>query len=203
MGIQTPRRLAGSGNQKRPAPVASTRLAFFVVSSVASPRSKRNGETGWQRPTLPHRYQCSTIGACGLNCRVRDGSGCTPTALATNTLSPVSSGGMYACLPSTSSALTTPLRSMLRSLRLPASPRASVSLSQSTISIGSLQPSLAFHVRPIQHVVSMRSQGEPHLEAGFPLRCFQRFSAPEFATRLCHWRDNRHTSAPSIPVLSY
>ena len=47
------------------------------------------------------------------------------------------------------------------------------------------------------------SSGGSHLEAGFPLRCFQRFSAPEIATRLCHGRGNRHTSAPSIPVLSY
>jgi hypothetical protein len=42
-----------------------------------------------------------------------------------------------------------------------------------------------------------------HLEVGFPLRCFQRFSAPELATRPCRWHDNRRTSAPSIPVLSY
>ena len=45
--------------------------------------------------------------------------------------------------------------------------------------------------------------GESHLEVGFPLRCFQRFSPPEFATRPCRWRDNRRTSAPSTPVLSY
>jgi len=42
-----------------------------------------------------------------------------------------------------------------------------------------------------------------HLEAGFPLRCFQRLSLPEIATRRCTWRHNRHTSAPSTPVLSY
>ena len=42
-----------------------------------------------------------------------------------------------------------------------------------------------------------------HLEAGFPLRCFQRLSSPEIATRRCTWRYNRHTSAPSTPVLSY
>jgi hypothetical protein len=38
----------------------------------------------WQRRTLPHRVQCSTIRAHGLNCRVRDGAGWTPMALATN-----------------------------------------------------------------------------------------------------------------------
>ena len=45
--------------------------------------------------------------------------------------------------------------------------------------------------------------GGSHLEVSFPLRCFQRLSAPEIATRLCRWHDNRHTSAPSTPVLSY
>jgi hypothetical protein len=42
-----------------------------------------------------------------------------------------------------------------------------------------------------------------HLGVGFPLRCFQRFSAPQLATRPCRWHDNRHTSAASTPVLSY
>ena len=45
--------------------------------------------------------------------------------------------------------------------------------------------------------------GSPHLEAGFPLRCFQRLSPPDIATRHCRWRDNRHTSGPSLAVLSY
>jgi hypothetical protein len=45
--------------------------------------------------------------------------------------------------------------------------------------------------------------GESHLEGGFPLRCFQRLSRPKVATRRCRWRDNRHTSASSTPVLSY
>ncbi len=45
--------------------------------------------------------------------------------------------------------------------------------------------------------------GRSRLEAGFPLRCFQRLSNPNVATRLCHWRDNRSTIGSSIPVLSY
>ena len=36
-----------------------------------------------RRPTLPHRCQCSTIGAGGLNFRVRDGNGWIPSATAT------------------------------------------------------------------------------------------------------------------------
>ena len=36
-----------------------------------------------RRPTLPRRCQRSTIGAGGLNFRVRDGNGCNPSAKAT------------------------------------------------------------------------------------------------------------------------
>ena len=45
--------------------------------------------------------------------------------------------------------------------------------------------------------------GRSRLEAGFPLRCFQRLSDPNVATRLCCWRNNRSTIGSSIPVLSY
>jgi len=36
-----------------------------------------------QRPTLPPRLQGSTIGAGGLNFRVRNGNGCDPSAIVT------------------------------------------------------------------------------------------------------------------------
>src|SRR5687767_4435897 len=51
-------------------------------------RKGRSGKKGrrWQRHTLPPRYQGSTICAHELNCRVRNGTGCTLTALATNNL---------------------------------------------------------------------------------------------------------------------
>ena len=45
--------------------------------------------------------------------------------------------------------------------------------------------------------------GRSHLEARFPLRCFQRLSLPNIATRPCHWHDNRNTRGSSTPVLSY
>jgi hypothetical protein len=45
--------------------------------------------------------------------------------------------------------------------------------------------------------------GRPNLEVGFPLRCFQRLSSPDVATRRCRWCDNRHTRGQSNPVLSY
>ena len=42
-----------------------------------------------------------------------------------------------------------------------------------------------------------------HLEGGFTLRCLQRLSLPDLATRPWLWQANRSTSGPSIPVLSY
>jgi len=42
-----------------------------------------------------------------------------------------------------------------------------------------------------------------HLGASFALRCFQRLSLPDLATRRCSWHHNRYTSGRSIPVLSY
>ena len=45
--------------------------------------------------------------------------------------------------------------------------------------------------------------GISYLEVSFTLRCFQRLSAPHFATLLCRWHDNRCTIGAFIPVLSY
>ncbi len=45
--------------------------------------------------------------------------------------------------------------------------------------------------------------GRPHLETGFPLRCFQRLSLPNVANQPCPWRNNWHTRGSSVPVLSY
>src|SRR5674476_123816 len=39
-----------------------------------------------RRPTLPHRHQCSTIGAEGLSFRVRNGTGRFPFAMTAVTL---------------------------------------------------------------------------------------------------------------------
>ena len=47
------------------------------------------------------------------------------------------------------------------------------------------------------------ASGKTYLQAGFPLRCFQRLSFPDIATRRCDWHHNRYTSGPSTPVLSY
>ena len=48
-----------------------------------------------------------------------------------------------------------------------------------------------------------QAPGRSHLQASFPLRCFQRLSLPYIATRQCDWRHNRYTRDTSTPVLSY
>ena len=76
------------------------------------------------------------------------------------------------------------------------------------ISTSQLNASLRFHTWPINLVVyqeplEVLRPGRSHLVEGFTLRCLQRFSLPDVATRHCRWRDNRYTRGPSNPVLSY
>src|SRR6266436_4148180 len=76
------------------------------------------------------------------------------------------------------------------------------------ISTSQLNTSLCFHIWPINLVVYQEPSGvlrpgTSHLVEGFTLRCLQRFSLPDVATRRCRWRDNRYTRGPSNPVLSY
>ena len=71
------------------------------------------------------------------------------------------------------------------------------------ISAARLNASPRSHLRPIDAVVSRGPRRRPHLGAGFALRCLQRLSAPDAATRQCAWRRNRLTVGPSVPVLSY
>ena len=76
------------------------------------------------------------------------------------------------------------------------------------ISTSQLKPSLALHTWPIYLVIFQEPLGAlwlgtSHLVEGFTLRCLQRFSLPDVATRHYRWRDNRYTRGPSNPVLSY
>ena len=71
------------------------------------------------------------------------------------------------------------------------------------ISAARLNVSQRSHLRPIHVVVYHGPLRRPHLGAGFALRCIQRLSDPDAATRPCAWRRNRLTVGPSVPVLSY
>ena len=59
------------------------------------------------------------------------------------------------------------------------------------------------HLQPINVVIYNDSQRKSNLEASFALRCFQRLSEPNAATRQCPWRNNRCTGGSSNTVLSY
>ena len=89
-----------------------------------------------RRPTLPGGLPPSTIGAGGLNCRVRNGNGCVPAAMATG--SSVSLG----CYSEHSIASTNVIA---YTLKVRSSPRP--------ISTGRLNTSPCLHLRPINLVV--------------------------------------------------
>ena len=59
------------------------------------------------------------------------------------------------------------------------------------------------HLQPINVIVYDDPLWRSNLGAGFALRCFQRLSDPDAATRQCPWRDNRYTAGSSNTVLSY
>lgn len=78
----------------------------------------------------------------------------------------------------------------------------------SAISTSQLHTLPCFHIWPINPVIywgPLTPEGVwiSHLEAGFPLRCFQRLSLPDVANQPCSWQNNWHTRGQSIPVLSY
>ncbi len=147
-------------------------------------------------PTLTQAEAQATIGAGVLNFRVRKGNGCDH--------------------PAQSTWGKTLAHSPFHTRRSPCHPRrggrAAVwychtlrakkdEYAVGSIRTGRLHPLRGFHLPPINVVISDGSQNGD-LGAGFPLRCFQRLSHPDAATRRCPWRDNRYTGGSFIPVLS-
>ena len=150
-----------------------------------------SGLHGQQRPTLPRRYQRSTIGAEGLNDRGRNGNGWTPLALITEHVCYLHLQHESSCPGPLLPHNTRGVKSLGR-LGLVCSTRYRPSTAQPIY--------LVFSQEPSEGVATL---GRAHLEVGFPLRCFQRFSLPHVATQQCPWRNNWSTSGVSIPVLSY
>ncbi len=106
-------------------------------------------EKSRRRPTLPGGLPPSTIGAGGLNCRVRNGNGCFPAAMATGNLA--LSGARPSVDLSTDRA--TPEAAFPQPLSVPKRARASRSPSPRPISTGRLNALLHLHLRPINVVV--------------------------------------------------
>ena len=76
------------------------------------------------------------------------------------------------------------------------------------ISTARLRMLPCLHLRPIDVLISNGAyesfrSGKIRLGGGFPLRCFQRFSRPNVATRRYPWQNSRYTRGQSVPVLSY
>ena len=65
------------------------------------------------------------------------------------------------------------------------------------ISTALLNVLLHLHMRPINQVVFLDSQGKSYLRNRLALRCFQRLSVPCLATRRYSWRYNRNTRGMS------
>ncbi|EFH28880.1 LOW QUALITY PROTEIN: conserved hypothetical protein, partial [Streptomyces sviceus ATCC 29083] len=60
-------------------------------------------------------------------------------------------------------------------------------------------PDPAYQPSRLLGALTPQGGGSPHLEAGFPLRCFQRLSLPNVANQPCPWQDNWHTRGSSVP----
>ena len=153
-----------------------------------------------RRPTLPHPGECSTIGAEGLSFRVRNGTGRFPFAMTAVTLSNMSSTGPLVKGRARGSGTAQWTRSNKKccgevvGLLVPVSCEGLASpLPHPAYLPGGLAGSLS----------PLEGAWKPHLEAGFPLRCFQRLSLPNVANQPCSWRNNWHTRGSSVPVLSY
>ena len=56
---------------------------FFRAKTRPLPQKGPRSNKFRRRPTFPHSYPCSIIGAAGLNFCVRDGNRCDPCAIAT------------------------------------------------------------------------------------------------------------------------
>jgi hypothetical protein len=60
---------------------------------ISDKKTARYGRVKRRLPIFPQGCPCSIVGAEGLNCRVRDGNGCTPFAIVTG--SPAHSGDLF------------------------------------------------------------------------------------------------------------
>ena len=106
----------------------------------------------WRRPTLPGTDVPSTIGSGGLNCRVRDGNGCTPSDIVTRKLFFVIGvlsklDSIFEQDPSSFFLLLSFLTSDFRR------PTTEFRSSPRPISTGQLNSLLSLHSRPIYLVV--------------------------------------------------
>ena len=206
--------------------VTTKRPAWRWAMQGVSDRCRR-------RPTLPRPLGRSTIGAVGLNDRVRDGNGCGPYALVASE----SSCANATCANARACGAVHPSvvadgrtkkesegqRMLVRGIWIvPARCAGAIRCEaySAVYSNGSSQAARAIRTAALgvpcgtstgglstgwSPPALQEAQGlvSVHLGACFPLRCIQRLSQPIIATRRCSWRNSRDTSGSSDSVLSY
>ena len=158
-------------------------------------------------PTLPHPPGCSTIGAVGLSFRVRNGTGRFPHAMTAVTLLPVPCARFWAVWGGKSLGYNCGVvlfccvgswnKGLLFGNHIVDACSVLCGVSCWPISTGQLHESLVLASTsglstqwsgwgPLTHKCVWKS----HLEASFPLRCFQRLSHPNVANQRCTWQYN-------------
>ena len=152
--------------------------------------NEENMQPAFGRPgsdLLSRVLRRSTIGAGAFHGRVRNGTGCSRSAIATR-----SAEGS----------------DCMREADLDHSPFGWAWSMRTIKPIGLLVPVSFVRYRTSTPGLSTWSSstaliGTTRFQVGFALRCLQRLSRPYIATLQCRWRDNRSTSGTSTPVLSY
>lgn len=188
----------GRDFRKRQTPAPSEKLEAGVCH-----------KEGRRRRTLPPGGPGSTIRAAGFHFRVRDGIGWIPRAIATG-------HQRVRMLGLGQEKLCDQLLVMHQRMRWLAAPwreqrggpaNGPVKLHGPLVRLGcSARAPCTCRLSTWWSPTALQGSLAPrkiHLWRGFPLRCFQRLSRPDLATRHCHWHDNRYTRGRSVPVLSY
>ena len=187
-------------------------LFMIMYCTIASVRAQPKKAPG-QRETLwpgvvwqtriglrSHRLSGSTLGAAAFHGLVRDGSAwvhCAPDTRLPLALFPIRPRTAYL---HPSSAIPTQLH---RPPALTRGDRQALGLlARSALPLaGPPQPASLPVISRVP--LAVYAAWRTHLAAGFPLRCFQRFSLPDVATQHCRTPHNWSTSGLSKPVLSY
>ena len=183
----------------------------LLVFKTGPPKQKPAHTRGFcfEHSVLAPTYSrlSTTIGAGGLNYRVRNENGCDPTAEAPARnaqsipfVNPPAGGEERHAFVLTDSGETKHKRIKRKRSR---DSHNSFREFCRIISTPWLNALLHFHRAPINVVISHDPITIPYLGVGFPLGCFQRLSVPDIATGRCTWRYSPQTRGQFISVLSY
>ena len=140
-------------------------LSFKINRTHKIKNPESLGDSGLKifrrRPTLPHSFPCSTIGAEGLNFRVRDGNGCLPFAIATENFRPNDARCRLKYVKISMARILRTLNLDYRHL-LTDLCRLFCGQASRPISTGKLNVSPHLHTRPINLVVC-KGSSDPHV----------------------------------------